>query len=122
MRGRDEVLDNLYAARDRLSDLIVAWSPDPAADASTRKKQAEDLRALLDQREQVSGKINEIVAAAFKDVASPELVAAAKELESLTATLQTFGKTVADVKGVIKIADQVLAAGAKVIKIARPLI
>ncbi len=122
MRGRDEVLENLYAARDRLSDLIVAWSPDPAADVSTRKKQAEDLRALLDQRDQVSGKINEIVAAAFKDVASPELVAAAKELESRTATLQTFGKTVADVKGVIKIADQVLAAAAKVIKIARPLI
>jgi hypothetical protein len=122
MSARDDLLENLYAARERLSDLIVGWTPDPAADPETRKKQAEGLKDLLAQRGQVNRKINEAIAAAFKDVASPELVAASEQLGSLTRELKRFGKTVADVNRVIGLADQVLAAASKVIKIAVPLI
>ena len=122
MSAKDDVLQTLYAARDRLADLIVLWSPDPAANVETRKQQAADLHALVAQRDEVNARINGIIAAAFRNVASSERRWASAELGSLTEKLQNFGKTVADVNEVLKIADQVVAAASKVIKVAKALI
>jgi hypothetical protein len=114
MVARDVALDSLYDARSALTALIVGWSPDPAADPAARAEQASGLEQLILERDRVNGAINAVIAAEFQDIATAELMAAARALGAATAQLKRFGKAIAEVNEVIKVADAIVQAAASV--------
>jgi hypothetical protein len=135
--ARDLTLSSLYAARDKLGELIVRWAPEPPVgggvppptgrgqaheqsepDEATRLTQAATLRQLLLARDQVSAAVNAVIGIAFRDVPAPELLAAARALAATTAQLESFGKSVAEVNEVLKRVDQALELTAKVLALA----
>lgn len=111
MIARDLTLSSLYAARDQLGALIVRWGPSSGS-------QPETLHQLLLARDQVSAAINAVIAVAFRDLPSPELLAAAKELSATTARLQSFGQSIAQVNEVLNAVEQAVSLAAKVIALA----
>src|SRR5919109_75334 len=118
MIARDTTLSSLYDARDKLADLIVQWAPDPCADPQARAAQADQLKGLILQRDQVNGAINAVIATAFQSVASPELVAASQELRGATDRLEQFGQTMDQLQGALKLADDIVQVASKVMKLA----
>jgi hypothetical protein len=117
MIARDTTLSALYDARDTLADLIVGWAPDPQADAQVRAEQARQLKQLILQRDHINGAINDVILTKFQNVATPELLAAAQELRATTDRLEQFGKAVDELNAVIRVADDIVGAAAKVIKL-----
>ncbi|OFX25073.1 MAG: hypothetical protein A2V77_05695 [Anaeromyxobacter sp. RBG_16_69_14] len=111
---RDITLGSLYDARAKLTDLIIAWTPDPSAESAAR----DSLDQLILERDRVNGAINAIIATAFAGIATPELVSAAQDLARLTGQLKNFGKAVAGLNAVIKLADAVVQGAARVIALA----
>jgi len=118
MVARDMTLGSLYDARSRLGDLIVSWTPDPNADAVTRDAQADQLKQLILERDLVNGAINAVIATEFASIPTPELMAAAKELEQATGRLDAFGRSVAEANDVIKVADTIVRGAAVVVSLA----
>lgn len=115
MIARDETLSSLFDARRRLTEFIVAFAPDPIADPQVRASQAAALEELIMRRDQVSGAINAVIAAAFKEVATPELLAAAREVRALADRMQELGKSIENLKDAIGFADEIVKATTKVV-------
>lgn len=118
MVPRDITLSSLYEARRKLGDLIVAWAPDPKADLATREMQADQIGRLILERDRVNGAINGLIAAEFASIASQDLMEAAQALPAMTEKLSAFGKSIAEVNEVLKLADEIVQGAAKVIHIA----
>jgi hypothetical protein len=118
MVPRDLTLSSLYDARRKLGELIVRWSPDPAADAATREAQIARLEQLILERDRVNGAISGIIGAEFEAIASPELMQAAQALPAIAEKLEAFGKSIAEVNEVLKVADEIVQGAAKVLKLA----
>ena len=118
MVARDITLGSLYDARAKLTDLIMDWTPDPKVGSTAR----DSLNQLILERDRVNGAINAIIATAFANIATPELMSAAQDLGRLTGQLRTFGKAVAEVNEVIKIADAVVQGAARVIALASKIV
>jgi hypothetical protein len=115
--ARELTLSSLYAARDKLGDLIVRWTPE-AGDDAARRSQAEALQGLLRARDEVSGAINGVIGIAFREVSTPELLGAARELAATAAALQAFGQSIAQVGEVLKAVDRAVELTTKVMLLA----
>ena len=115
MVARDNALSSLFDAREKLSDLIVAWAPDANATPEVRDAQTKQLNDLLLQRDRVNGAISEVIATAFKNIASQDLLQATNDLAAVTKQLAAFGQSIQKINEVLKIADAVVAAAGKVI-------
>lgn len=99
-----EVLDELFGARDSVTDQVIALTP---RDESEKAK----LMELMKQRDRLTAKINEVIAAPFTkegDLASPEVEAAVKNLENATGQLKALKKTMEGVQAVIDGVNQVI--------------
>ena len=118
MPASEPPLTSLFAARRKLSDLIVSWSPDPKAPAKVRAAQARQLNRLLEQRDQVVGVINALALTQFQGVVTTDLLAAQKVLQQTTARLDAFGESLAQLESAVKVADQLVAAAGKLLALA----
>src|SRR5260370_37300745 len=105
MVQRDVILSGLFDVRRRLGELIVSWSPDPRADPATQTTQREQLNALILERDQVNGAINAVIATEFAGIPSPALSQATQDLQASAEKLDAFGRTIAEINDVVKIAD-----------------
>ena len=111
---KTETLDELFGARDSITDQIIALTP---RDDGERAKLGE----LMKQRDRLTAKINEAIAAPFtndKGELGTPLEGAVKRLEETTKQLEALKKTLEDVQLAIDTADQVVKLAASIIALA----
>jgi len=118
MVARDVTLSSLFEARTKLADLIVGWAPDAAGSEAERQAQADLLNQLILQRDKVNGAINAVIAASFQAIPTLELEQAAGELARTAGELEAFGKSITQLNEVLRVADLVVQAAAKVVSLA----
>ncbi|MFT3766022.1 MAG: hypothetical protein QM820_10970 [Minicystis sp.] len=109
---KTETLDELFGARDSITDQIIALTPRNDGDQAK-------LAELMKQRDRLTAKINEVIEAPFtnsKDDAP--LRTAVSRLEEAAKQLKALKKTMDDIAQVIDIADQVVKLAASIIALA----
>ena len=107
MNAKMETLDMLLGARDTLTGWIVELSPqDP--------DQNRELQKLLQRRDRITGLVQSVIEAAFKEATSglAEAVAnlekATDQLGGLQQTLDNIGRAIAFTDNVIQMATNAL--------------
>jgi hypothetical protein len=111
---KTETLDELFGARDSISDQLIALTP---RDDFERARLVD----LMKQRDRVTAKINETIAAPFsndKGELGTKLAAAVKQLEETSKKLKELKKTMDEVQFLIECADQVVKLAATIITLA----
>lgn len=107
---KTEVLDELFGARDALSDMIIALSP---TDDASRKA----LGDLLARRDRLTGCIRAVIASEFDDFA----VGLAEKLASLaerTHELENLKRSLDQVIAAIGIVDKIVQVTGAIVSIA----
>lgn len=97
---KTEILDELFGIRDELTSRVIALAPSSPADD-------DNLRNLVLQRDRVSARINDIIAADFPTVSSA-LETAVTDLGAAAKRLSGTAKTLAKVQETLAIVDQIL--------------
>jgi hypothetical protein len=97
---REEVLQNLFAERDAISDMIIDIEPQ-------NDDQRTQLQTLMQRRDRITGAINEVISAAFNEAAAG-LAGLVSDLEKQTGALKQLGKTIDDVAGWIALVDEII--------------
>ncbi|MGA3281361.1 MAG: hypothetical protein ABSD50_10305 [Smithella sp.] len=110
MKG-SEILQNLFDERDALSDIIINSTPKNDND---QKK----MQAVMQQRDTITGAINQIIANKFNEVAATGLADKISDLAKLTDKLNALDKTLKNIDTVIQIADQSIKLITSIIAIA----
>jgi tRNA A22 N-methylase len=105
-----EVLDTLFAARDVVSDIIIAQTP---ADAEHKKL----LEKLMLCRDQLTAEIQEVINAKFNKN-NAELMQAFTDLENRTAQLKDLKNTIDNIASVISFVDQVIQTAGQIVALA----
>jgi len=109
MKGLD-ILNNLEEQRDQLSEMIINNTP-------VNKTQMEQLQTLMDQRDAITGAINQIIASKFNEAAAG-LAEKVSALEKLTEKLKKLNKTMDNIDNAIKIGDQIIGLITSIVAIA----
>lgn len=112
---KTDVLDALFDARDKVSDLIVHVTP--SADPERRAQDKSQLDALLRRRDRISGAINSVIEATFHR-AGADLDAAIEDLHRQTAQLNKLAETIAGVVSAIGAIDALLGLIAQIVVMA----
>jgi len=111
---KTETLDELFGARDSITDQIIALTP---RDEGERAK----LGDLMKQRDRLTAKINEAIEAPFTndrgELGTP-LEDAVKRLEDATKQLKALKKTMDEIQSAIDLADQIVKLAASIIALA----
>ena len=104
---KSDVLDSLFAARRKVSRLIIALSPKD-------DRERASLDDLLRDRDRLTAAINQVIDQQFTASWS-KLDGAASELSIATLKLEAVEAKVDRLESALKIVDEVLAAAAKVV-------
>ena len=97
---RSDVLQNLFAQRDLISDMIIDLKP-------KKPSERDQLQALMQRRDRITGAINQVIAANFNEAANG-LADKISALEKKTDQLSKLGKTIDNVKTWIKVVDEII--------------
>jgi hypothetical protein len=104
---KSDVLDTLFAARRKVSTLIIALAPRNDAERAS-------LSALLRDRDRLTAAINQVIDQQFTASWS-RLDAAASELAGAGQKLEAVEGKVEKIESVLGLVDEVLGAAAKVV-------
>ena len=103
-----ELLDDLYGARDVITQLVIDASPGQGANSPDQST----LQSLLQKRDQITWTIEQIIGADL-DATMADYEKACQQIESATAELKTLKTTADGIKTGIDLASQIVtAAGA----------
>jgi hypothetical protein len=111
---KTETIDNLLGARDIITDQIIALTPHNDAER-------DRLVDLMKQRDRLTAKINEAIAAPFtndKGELGPQLEAAVNRLEETIKRLAGLKRTMDDLQLALDAADQIVKLAASIIALA----
>jgi hypothetical protein len=111
MSAQQDTLDRLNAARDELTDFILAMTARPGTPAWA------DLRKVIERRDQLTVQIQQVITAAF-NAPMGDITGALAQLQDATDRLAALDKTLKKVAQVIEVADSVVQAAASVLEIA----
>jgi len=107
--SKTEILDTLFGARDRLSDMIIDLKP--TADHKPL------LQKLVQRRDLLTGAIGQLIRSAF-DEASANLADSLAALEKQTDVLTGLSNTLDQVAVAIQVTDQIVQLVMSVVKLA----
>ena len=107
---RADTLQNLFDARDKLSDMIISLKPE-------NDDQRKQLERLMQRNDRITGAINQVIAAKFNEVANG-LAEKVSNLEQQTAALNKLNNVINDVQNAIQIADEIIKLVIGILQIA----
>src|SRR5215813_9966377 len=110
---KTEILDELFGARDALSDMLIKLQP-------TTEAETEEMKRLVARRDRLTGAINAIIAAEFDDLAKglPERVAS---LAERTKELTSLKNRLDQVSAAIGLVDQIVQVASSIISVVKPV-
>jgi len=107
---RADILQNLFAQRDTVSDMIIDLSPN-------NDSERDQLHTLMQRRDRITGAINQVIAVKFNETAAG-LADKVSDLEKKTDQLNKLSKTIGNVNTAIQIADQIIKEATSILALA----
>jgi hypothetical protein len=110
MISKSDVLDQLFAARDVLSDMIIDLQP-------TTPSERALMLSLVGRRDRLTTSTNNVIAAMFNEAAAG-LAAKVDDLEKRVQDLRALAQTLASVNSAIQMADAIVGVVISVLALA----